>query len=219
MQKSTHHLALSTALALGTLACSTPDASTSTGAEATRATITARAVVGEPAPDFELPDLAGDAVRLSHLRGNTVVLEWFNPQCPFVVYAHEQGPLADQARRWTAEGDVVWLAINSGAPGKQGADLAINVEKVAEYRMTHPVLRDPFGEVGRTYGAKNTPQMFIVDAQGILVFAGGLDNAPMGRADGEVRNFVDEALTALDAGRPVPVATPPRYGCSVKYAN
>lgn len=213
------HLALATILALGAVACSSPDASTPAGAEAARATVAGEAVLGQPAPTFELADLSGNPVRLADLRGKIVVLEWFNPQCPFVVYAHEQGPLRDQARRWTATDDVVWLAVNSGAPGKQGADLETNLRKVEEFGMSYPVLLDPLGEVGRAYGAKNTPQMFIVDDEGILVFAGGLDNAPLGRADGEVRNYVDEALAALEAGRPVPVAAPARYGCSVKYAD
>ncbi|MBJ95575.1 MAG: thioredoxin family protein [Rickettsiales bacterium] len=173
--------------------------------------------IGQPAPDFELKDTEGNAVRLSSFKGKTVVLEWFNPDCPFVVYAHgEKGPLSKQPQAATASG-VVWLAINSGAAGKQGAGLERNIAARKEYAMNYPVLLDPSGEVGRSYGAITTPHMFVVDAQGKLAYAGGLDGAPMGR--GNSTNFVAEALTSLSAGEAPKRPRSKAYGCSVKYGR
>jgi len=171
----------------------------------------AAAVVGQPAPDFKLKDLAGNEVSLAALRGKTVVLEWFNPKCPFVIASHTKGGLVNTARKHTDAG-VVWLAINSGAPGKQGHELALNEEGVKTFGMTHPVLRDETGTVGRAYGATNTPHMFVVDKAGTLVYAGAIDNSPDGEGaspkDGQLVNHVDAALEEPAAGRPVPVPTP-----------
>jgi peroxiredoxin len=182
--------------------------------------VAAPAVTGlGKAPAFTLPDQDGKPVSLASFAGKTVVLEWFNPGCPFVRYAHGEGPLADQAKRVTERG-VVWLAINSSAPGKEGHGVADNVEAATRWGMAHPILFDEDGAVGRQYGAKTTPHMYVIDPQGNLVYRGAIDNAPMGNLDGDTAvNFVDEALAALTAGRPV--ATPERksYGCSVKYAN
>lgn len=177
------------------------------------------AVPGKPAPDFTLTDLAGKQVSLSQFKGKTVVLEWYNPECPFVVYAHGKGPLKDLGARWTGKG-VVWLAINSGAPGKQGTGLEKNQAKAKGYGITYPVLLDPTGNVGRQYGARTTPHIFIVDAKGTLVYRGGLDNAPLGEADqGKPVPYVENALKALTAGKPIAQPQTPSYGCSVKYAG
>jgi len=173
--------------------------------------------IGKAAPDFTLTDTEGNTTQLSALKGKVVVLEWFNPDCPFVVYAHgKKGPLTEQVPRVLADG-VVWLAINSGAPGKQGADPKRNVSARSEYGMNYPVLLDPKGEVGRMYGAKTTPHMFVIDAEGTLVYAGGLDAAPMGR--GNATNFVDAALTDLKAGNKPTRDRTKAYGCSVKYSR
>lgn len=175
------------------------------------------APVGQPAPDFTLTDLDGKEHKLSDYRGKTVVLEWFNPDCPFVVYAHgKQGPLASQPARVTATG-VVWLAINSGAPGKQGHGVERNRKAKAEYGMGYPVLLDEDGAVGHAYDAKTTPHMFVVDPAGTLVYAGGLDDAPMG--NGKATNHVDAALADLAASRPVANPRAKAYGCSVKYGS
>lgn len=178
------------------------------------------AAIGKPAPAFSLPSTEGKTVSLADHRGKTVVLEWFNPDCPFVKYAHGPGgPLATQPKEAQAHG-TVWLAINSGAPGKEGAGLDRNVAARAEYAMTYPVLLDEGGQVGKAYGAKTTPHMYVVDPQGALVYAGGLDNAPMGTAEGGAAvPYVVRALADLAAGRPVSTATTKPYGCSVKYAN
>lgn len=182
-------------------------------------TPTTTAALGKAAPDFTLTDLDGKAHTLSQYAGTTVVLEWFNPGCPFVDHAHTKGPLVDMAAKEVAQG-VVWLAINSGAPGKQGAGLEANREGVTRFGMTNPVLLDEDGAIGHAYGAEKTPHMFIVDAKGTLVYRGGLDNAPMGEPnDGALQSHVAAALADLRAGKPVAVADTPAYGCSVKYAK
>lgn len=174
---------------------------------------------GQKAPAFTLPDLQGNKVSLADFAGKTVVLEWFNPGCPFVKYAHAEGPLKDAAAKAAAQG-VVWLAINSGAPGKQGHGVETNQQAAKSWAMAHPVLLDEDGKVGRAYGAKTTPHMYVIDGAGTLVYAGGLDNAPMGKPEGgPLRSFLDAALADLAAGRPLATPSAPPYGCSVKYAG
>jgi peroxiredoxin len=143
----------------------------------------ATAKLGEPAPAFSLQDLEGKTVSLADFAGKTVVLEWFNPDCPFVKYAHGEGPLSTMAAEQTNLG-VVWLAINSGAPGKQGHGAERNREAKAEWKLEHPILLDEDGKIGHAYGATSTPHMFVIDGEGKLIYAGGLDNAPLGRVDG-----------------------------------
>jgi peroxiredoxin len=180
------------------------------------------AKLGEPAPDFTLPDLDGHSVSLASFRGKTVVLEWFNPECPFVKLSHTKGSLVDTAARQMKNG-VVWLAINSGAPGKQGNDVAKNREAIERFAIKNPVLRDEDGRIGKAYGAKHTPHMFIVDADGKLVYRGGPDNSPDGEKaspqGGTLVNYIDKALAELGASKAVSVADTEAYGCSVKYAN
>lgn len=177
----------------------------------------AAATVGQPAPAFSLPGSDGKAHALADYSGKIVVLEWFNPGCPFVRYAHGDGPLRDLAARHMASG-VVWLAINSNASGKQGSGLDINREWREKWHMEYPVLIDANGEVGRAYGATNTPHMFIIDSRGSLVYKGALDNAPLGKVPAEGhRIYVNDALAAVSAGRAVEVAETKPYGCSVKY--
>jgi peroxiredoxin len=113
------------------------------------------------------------------------VLEWFNPDCPFVKYAHgEGGPLESLANELTKKDGIVWLAINSGAPGKEGAGVERNKQAQAEWKLEHPILIDEDGKVGHTYGAQTTPHMFVIDPAGKLIYAGALDNAPLGRVEG-----------------------------------
>jgi peroxiredoxin len=178
--------------------------------------------VGQPAPDFELHDLEGGSVKLGQFRGKTVVLEWFNPECPFVRASHTKGSLKGLADRYAQKG-VVWLAINSGAPGKQGHGVDANLAGKRKYGLTHPVLLDETGEVGRAYGARHTPHMFVIDDKGILVYRGAIDNSPDGEGEapqgGVLVNYVEAALSDLGAGRPVKTAQTEAYGCSVKYAK
>jgi peroxiredoxin len=182
----------------------------------------AKAAVGSPAPDFTLTDLDGHPVTLSSFKGKTVVLEWFNPGCPFVRKAHTVGSLKETPGRALAQG-VVWLAVNSGAPGKQGAGADANRKIAAEFGMKYPVLLDEAGTVGHVYGATNTPNMYVIDPQGTLVYRGAIDNSPDGEmqspTDGKLVNYVDEALGALKAHAPVKVPETKAYGCGVKYAN
>jgi peroxiredoxin len=196
-------------------------------AEAPAAAATAKqgtinAIVGSTAPDFTLKDLDGNDVALSSFKGKTVVLEWFNPGCPFVTKSHTVGSLVDTAKRHTANG-VVWLAINSGAPGKQGHDPQLNVDRVKTWGLTHPVLRDESGTVGKAYGATRTPHMFVIDPNGIVVYGGAIDNSPDAEGksptDDKLVNYVDAALAALAAGQPVDVHDTKAYGCSVKYGS
>lgn len=179
-------------------------------------------VLGKPAPDFTLETIDGKKVSLAELKGKVVVLEWFNPKCPFVVKSHTKGSLVDTARKHT-DGGVVWLAINSGAPGKQGHEVAENESAAKDWKLSHPVLRDVTGEIGKAYGATNTPNMFVIDASGTVVYAGAIDNSPDGEGGaptgGTLVNYVDAALADLAAGRPVATPVTKPYGCSVKYAS
>jgi peroxiredoxin len=188
----------------------------------TKTATAASAVVGKPAPDFALKDLSGKEVKLSQYKGKTVVLEWFNPGCPFVKKSHTQGSLIDTAKRHTKDG-VVWLAINSGASGKQGAAVSENSEAAKTWSLEHPILRDESGTVGKAYGATNTPNMYVIDKTGKVVYSGAIDNSPDGEGKspqgGKLINYVDAALADVAAGRPVQTAVTKPYGCSVKYGS
>lgn len=173
------------------------------------------AALDKPAPEFTLKDLDGKAVKLSDYKGKIVVLEWFNPECPVIVGAHTKGALKDQAERVAKDG-VVWLSINSSGAGKEGSGVEKNKKMGAEWRMKNPILIDESGEVGRLYGAKTTPNMFVIDTKGLLVYRGAIDN----KAEGDkLVNYVDAALADLKAGKPVATKETKPYGCGVKYAN
>jgi peroxiredoxin len=224
------HLGALSLVLLATGACSRPTsvepAASSTAPAAAKSggtvTPTTKAAVGAPAPDFTLADLDGKPVTLSSFKGKTVVLEWFNPGCPFVRKAHTVGSLKDTPARVVAQG-VVWLAVNSGAPGKQGYGVEANRKTAAEYGMSYPVLMDDGGAVGHAYGATNTPHMFVIDPQGTLVYRGAIDNSPDGEGqsptDGTLINYVDAALSSLKAHAPVKTPETKAYGCGVKYAS
>lgn len=176
-----------------------------------------QAEVGKPAPDFTLKDLNGQEHTLSDHRGKTVILEWFNPGCPFIVHTHaEDGSIRTLAQSTQAEG-VVWLAINSGAPGKQGHGVEINAQAARDWEISYPILVDESGEVGKTYGAIATPHMYIIDGDGVLRYDGAIDNAPLGKVEGTFVNYVAKALDDLKAGREVATPRTKAYGCSVKY--
>ena len=182
----------------------------------------ASAKIGAPAPDFELTDLDGKPVKLSSFRGKPVVLEWFNPGCPFVKASHTKGSLVDTAARHSKAG-VVWLAINSGAPGKQGHGVDTNREGRERFKLEHPILLDESGRVGRAYAAAHTPHLYVIDKAGVLVYRGAIDNSPDAEGEspsgGKLINYVDAALADLDAGRPVAAPETQAYGCSVKYGS
>lgn len=180
------------------------------------------AELGAPAPDFALGDLDGKEVKLSSFKGKTVVLEWFNSECPYVQASHTRGSLVDTAKRARKKG-VVWLAVNSGAPGKQGAGAQRSRAGVKAFGLEHPVLLDESGQVGKAYGATNTPHLFVIDAKGTLVYRGAIDNSPDGEGQspkgGKLVNHVDAALEDVAAGRPVKVNDTKAYGCGVKYGS
>jgi peroxiredoxin len=198
------------------------DAGAAAQASSNANTTGAPAGIGALAPAFALKDVDGREVRLAELRGKVVVLEWFNPKCPFVNASHTKGSLKGTAARHVSEG-VVWLGIDSSAPGKQGHDPAEIREGIARFGLVHPVLVDESGAVGRAYGATNTPHMFVVDKTGTLVYAGAIDNSPDGEGespqDGPLVNYIDAALADLAAGRPVRTPRTKAYGCSVKYGS
>ncbi|HEX7664278.1 MAG TPA: thioredoxin family protein [Polyangiaceae bacterium] len=187
---------------------------------ATAATDTGKAAIGQPAPNFTLKDLDGKSVSLADFKGKVVVLEWFNPHCPFVRMSHTKASLKELPQKAIANG-VVWLAINSSAAGKEGSGVAASKEGATTYKMTYPILLDESGSVGHMYGATNTPNMFVIDKTGTLVYSGAIDNSPDAEGesptDGKLVNYVSDALDALAAGKPVAVAQTKAYGCSVKY--
>jgi peroxiredoxin len=184
--------------------------------------VTGTAEIGKPAPDFTLADLDGHDVHLADTRGKVVVLEWFNPRCPFVNLSHTKGSLKGAAARHQAEG-VVWLGVDSSAEGKQGYEPAEIRQAVQSFGLTHPILRDTTGAVGHAYGATNTPHLYVIDKNGTLVYAGAIDNSPDAEGEspqsGPLVNYVDAALTDLAAGRPVGTPKTKAYGCGVKYGS
>ena len=179
-------------------------------------------VVGKPAPDFKLTDANGRIVTLSGFRGKTVVLEWNNPGCPFVRKHYGSGNM-QRTQAAAAKDGVVWLTINSGAPGKQGYMSGPEAKAFVAQSGARPTvyLLDPRGNVGKSYDARTTPHMFVVNKAGTLVYAGGIDDKPTANpADiKSARNHVLAALTELKAGKAVSVPTSRPYGCAVKYAD
>lgn len=177
-------------------------------------------VVGQPAPNFKLVDANGKAVSLSDYRGKTVVLEWNNPECPFVKKHYGSGNM-QKTQAAAAKDGVVWLTINSSAPGKQGHMSGAAAKAVVAQSGARPAayLLDPSGVAGKAYGAKTTPHMYIVNSAGSLVYAGGIDDrATPNPADiTGARNHVLAALSEIKAGKAVSVPTSRPYGCAVKY--
>lgn len=182
----------------------------------------AQAVVGQPAPAFTLADSTGQARSLRDFAGKTVVLEWWNPECPFVGKHYGSGNMQRLQKQWTGKG-VAWLTINSSGAGQQGHVDGAKADQLLRARAASAtaVLLDPEGQAGRAYGAKTTPHMFVIDKAGVLVYEGGIDDRPStDQADvAGARNYVVEALTAITAGRAVPTPTTTPYGCGVKYAS
>ncbi len=184
--------------------------------------VSAKAVVGEPAPSFTVTDSNGKTHSLSDFKGKTVVLEWTNAECPFVKKHYGSDNMQAQQGEATA-GDVVWLSVNSGAPGKQGnLDGAGANALIGETDGKQTAyLIDAEGTTGKAYGAKTTPHMYVIDGEGVLRYAGAIDSNPSADpADiPAATQYVRVALSELAAGKPVSVATTQPYGCSVKYAN
>jgi peroxiredoxin len=177
-------------------------------------------VIGARAPEFALPDLEGKVFELGSFRGSYVVLEWTNYDCPFVVKHYSTNNMQDLQKKYMEKG-VVWLVINSSAPGKQGHFSPEEWKKLAAERGSTPtaILLDTDGKVGKTYLAKTTPHMFILDPQGILIYNGAIDdNSSRNPEDVKTaKNYVQAALDQAMAGTPVATPLTDSYGCSVKY--
>lgn len=191
-------------------------------ASCTAADAAASAAIGQPAPSFTLLDSSGERRSLADFAGKTVVLEWTNHECPFVRKHYGSGNMQAQQRAATGD-DVVWLSVNSSAPGQQGHVDGATAERIrgdAKAAQTAYLL-DPEGTVGRAYGAKTTPHMYVIDADGVLRYAGAIDSIPSpDPADiAKATQYVPPALAELASGQPVTIAQTRPYGCAVKYAN
>jgi len=191
-------------------------------APAAAETIPAQARLGQPAPNFTLTDSNGGAVSFADFKGKTVVLEWTNHECPYVRKHYGGDNMQALQKKWTAQG-VVWLTLISSRPGGQGFVHGLEANKLTEERGAHPtaVLLDPKGEVGRSYGAQVTPHMYVITADGSLVYMGGIDDKPTTRLEDlkTAKNFVDAALSDLAQAKPVSVRTSRPYGCTIKYPS
>lgn len=176
--------------------------------------------VDKPAPDFALKDTNGKVHKLSDYRGKFVVLEWVNFGCPFVGKHYNSGNMQKLQKTYTEKG-VVWLSICSSAPGKQGHYPPEKINALLKEKHASPsaYLIDEEGEVGKLYGAKTTPHMYIINPKGELIYAGGIDDKPSTKLKDieTAKNFVRAALDAAMAGKPVDVKEARPYGCSVKY--
>lgn len=171
------------------------------------------AEVGKPAPAFTLKDEAGKEHSLAQYKGKVVVLEWTNPECPFVQRHYEADTMQNTAKGFDSK-KVVWLTVDSSATH--------TAQSASEWKkkegLTAPVLLDTSGTVGKSFGAKTTPHMYVIDEQGVLRYAGAIDDDPRGKNAQKV-NYVKTAVDALLSGKPVPTATSTPYGCSVKYKS
>jgi peroxiredoxin len=192
---------------------------------ATVLTIAAPAVLaavaaGQAAPDFTLTDIHGQQHSLSDFKGKYVVLEWFNSECPFVQKHYESGNMQALQKKYAAKG-VVWLTINSTNPESSNYRSPAQSEHIVQdwHISSAALMLDADGKVGQTYGARTTPHMWVIDPQGKVVYAGGIDDKPTFRhADVKTaRNFVAAALDESMTGEPIDVPATPPYGCSVKY--
>ena len=176
--------------------------------------------VGKPAPDFSGVDSQGKTQTLSQYKGKTVVLEWTNHDCPYVRKHYHSGNMQALQKEATSKG-IVWLSIISSAPGKQGHVSAAQANELTQSRHAAPsaVILDESSAIGRLYGAKTTPHMYIINPAGELVYMGGIDSIPSSNEDDipKATNYVKVALQDLAAGKPIAEKVTRPYGCSVKY--
>lgn len=177
--------------------------------------------IGDSAPEFKLKDTGGKEHALSDLLkgGNIVVIQWFNPDCPFVKkhYGDAGNTFNAMAKKYEGK-KVVLIGINSGAPGEQGAGLDRNKKAVTDWKLGYPILLDESGDVGRLYDAKRTPEMVVINKDGKVAYHGAIDDNDGTKEPGKT-NYVEKAVDELLAGKPVTTATSKPYGCSVKYKN
>jgi peroxiredoxin len=179
-------------------------------------------VIGKPAPGFTLMGADGKEHSLSDYKGSFIVLEWFNPDCPFVK-KHYNSKNMQTLQKYYREKGVVWMVINSSARGKQGYCTAERANEVIKENDMAPTafLLDHDGKVGRMYGAKTTPHMYVIDKEGLLIYHGAIDNMPSTRIEDikTAKNYVQTALDEAIAGKSISVKASQPYGCSVKYAH
>jgi len=169
--------------------------------------------VGSPAPAFSLPDQNGRPVSLADFRGKIVVLQWWNEACPYIQRHAKAGTVEAMAQKYKGN-DVVVLAINSTA----GNTPESNLKAVGQFKLSYPILSDAAGQVGKSYGAKTTPHMFVIDKSGTIAYNGAVDNDPDGNKADRV-NYVSQAIDELLAGKSLTTPESKPYGCSVKYAK
>lgn len=182
-------------------------------------TAQAAPAIGEPA-GFSGTDIEGQTISLDQYKGKTVVLEWFNQDCPYVRKHYDSGNMQGLQKEATDDG-MVWLTIVSSAPGKQGHTTAEEAKAIIEKEGSHETTRilDPEGTIGRLYEARTTPHMFVINPDGNLIYMGAIDDMPTANPESlnVARNYVEPALQAAKAGAMPAVTTSQPYGCSVKY--
>lgn len=182
----------------------------------------AEPVIDKAAPTFSGKAADGSTINLADYKGKTVVLEWTNHDCPYVIKHYESGNIPKLQKEAIAKG-VVWLQVISSAPGEQGNVDGAKAQKVNEYRNAAPTntILDPEGTIGKLYGAKTTPHLFVINPEGTLVYKGGIDSIKSTKQQDipDATNYVRETLEALAAGKKVPHPSTAPYGCSIKYAS
>nr|CAA6827879.1 MAG: PPO candidate 1 [uncultured Thiotrichaceae bacterium] len=183
--------------------------------------VLAVAVPGQPAPDFAETDASGATQALSDYKGQWLVLEWFNKDCPYVRKHYGSGNMQAVQKKYTDQ-DIKWLAVISSAEGKQGyleADEALAEAEAHKMNVSAAMLLDTDGSMGRAYGAKTTPHMFVINPEGQVVYAGAIDDNDSANPAviEDSANYVAAALDESLSGKPVTVASSRAYGCSVKY--
>ncbi len=180
------------------------------------------AAIDEKAPAFSLTGIDGKTYSLADYKGKYVVLEWNNFDCPFVKKFYTPGKMQSLQKEYTDKG-VVWLTVCSSADGKQGYyDSEALKGMAAERKMASTAyLRDIDGKVGKLYGAKTTPHMFVINPEGVLIYVGAIDDKPSSNSDDIVtaNNYVTTSLNLAMSGKPLEVKSTESYGCGVKYAN
>jgi peroxiredoxin len=177
------------------------------------------AAVGTVAPAFALKDVDGKDVKLDDFKGKVVVIEWFNPGCPYIVYHHGKKTTFNDLHKEYKDKGVVFLAINSSAKGMEGNGVELNKKMRDEWKIAYPILIDEDGKTGRAYQAKTTPHMFVIGKDGKVAYNGAIDNDSKMEKSSGATNHVKAALDEILADKPVTTSSTKPYGCGVKYAK